>query len=312
MIYTVTLNPSLDHIMEVQDFKTGKTNRAKTEEFLAGGKGINVSTVLKNLGAPNVALGILAGYTGQRIRAILSESGLNADFLYCEDGLSRVNVKMKEVDEAGVIFQETEINAPGPTLSKTDTDAFLKRLLLIEDQSVLVLSGSIPKTQDGLSYENICKALGQKKLKIVVDATKETLLSTLKYHPFLVKPNLAELEELFQTTIQDKNEVKAYAQKLIDLGAENVIVSMGKDGGVFLSKDGAYDELEAPKGTLVNSVGAGDSLVAGFLAYVISHQNEGNVLQKAFRYGICTASASAFSKELAKKEDVDHLFHRLA
>ncbi len=300
MIYTLTFNPSLDYIVKVSDFKNGVVNRTKEEIIFPGGKGINVSMVLKNLGFESTALGYYAGFTGDKLRSLLEEKGIKTDFLQVKDGITRINVKIKS-------NQETEINAQGPEISEEDIQKLYVKLDNLEDGDILVMAGSIPDVMPGTMYMDIMKYLEGKKLKIVVDATKDLLVNVLQYHPFLIKPNNHELGEIFHVEIKEKTDVIHYGKQLQEKGARNVLVSMAGDGAVLIAEDGTVYQSEAPKGTVVNSVGAGDSMVAGFLAGFL----ESGAYEKAFKMGLYTGSASAFSEELATKEEVAELWNRM-
>lgn len=293
MIYTLTFNPSLDYIVTVPRFTCGIVNRTKEEVIFPGGKGINVSMVLKNLGFENTALGFLAGFTGDKLKSLVEEKGIHAEFISVKEGMSRINVKLRSE-------QETEINGQGPAIVETDIQKLYERLEQLKDGDILVMAGSIPDVMPGTMYMDIMKHLRDKKLKIVVDATKDLLVNVLEYHPFLIKPNNHELGEIFGVAIQEKEDVVAYAKKLQEKGARNVLISMAGDGAVLVAEDGTVYRSGAPKGKVVNSVGAGDSMVAGFLAGYLEHGS----YEKAFRMGVCTGSASAFSEQLATKEEV--------
>lgn len=293
MIYTLTFNPSLDYIVTVPRFTCGIVNRTTEEVIFPGGKGINVSMVLKNLGFENTALGFLAGFTGDKLKSLVEEKGIHAEFISVKEGMSRINVKLRSE-------QETEINGQGPAIGETDIQKLYERLEQLKDGDILVMAGSIPDVMPGTMYMDIMKHLRDKKLKIVVDATKDLLVNVLEYHPFLIKPNNHELGEIFGVTIQEKEDVVAYAKKLQEKGARNVLISMAGDGAVLVAEDGTVYESDAPKGKVVNSVGAGDSMVAGFLAGYLEHDS----YEKAFQMGVCTGSASAFSEQLATKEEV--------
>lgn len=293
MIYTVTFNPSLDYIVSVEDFQLGMTNRTDSELLLPGGKGINVSTVLMNLGIENTALGFTAGFTGDEIRRKVEEIGVKADFIQIEKGVSRINLKLKSIDG-------TEINGQGPDIGKEKVEELLRRLDGLSEGDVLVLAGSIPASMPDDIYRDIMKRLTGRGIMIVVDATRDLLVNVLEYHPFLIKPNNHELGEIFGVEITSKKDVAAYAKKLQEQGARNVLVSMAGDGAVLVSADGRVFETMPPKGKVINSVGAGDSMVAGFLAGYL----ETGDYERAFYMGVCTGSASAFSEGLAQKEDV--------
>ena len=293
MIYTVTFNPSLDYIVSVNNFQLGMTNRTATEMMLPGGKGINVSIVLKNLGLENTALGFVAGFTGDEIQRQVEEIGVNARFIPVDEGISRINLKLQNIEG-------TEINGQGPAIAEADIKKLYEKLDTLSDGDILVLAGSIPDVMPGSMYMDIMKHLQNKDLKIVVDATKDLLVNVLQYHPFLIKPNNHELGEIFGVKIGNKADVIMYAKKMQEKGARNVLVSMAGDGAVLVAEDGSIFQSEAPKGKVVNSVGAGDSMVAGFIAGYLEDGSYG----KAFQMGVCTGSASAFSEELATKAEV--------
>ena len=296
MIYTVTFNPSLDYVVDVAEFEVGKVNRTSKETIYPGGKGINVSMVLKHLGYENTAFGFLAGFTGNHIEDLLKSEGITTDFIQVENGCSRINVKLRST-------LETEINGQGPEILPEDIKKLYQKLDELKEEDILVLAGSIPDVMPGSMYMDIMDYLQDKHLKIVVDATKDLLLNVLKYHPFLIKPNNHELAEMLQVEIKNKKDVIKYASKLQEMGARNVLISMAGDGAVLITEDGNVFESEAPAGKVKNSVGAGDSMVAGFLA---GYLNTGNY-SHAFKMGVCTGSASAFSDTLATKEEVEEL-----
>lgn len=296
MIYTVTFNPSLDYVVDVAEFEVGKVNRTSKETIYPGGKGINVSMVLKHLGYENTAFGFLAGFTGNHIEELLKSEGITTDFIQVEHGCSRINVKLRST-------LETEINGQGPEILPEDIKKLYQKLDELREEDILVLAGSIPDVMPGSMYMDIMDYLQDKHLKIVVDATKDLLLNVLKYHPFLIKPNNHELAEMLQVEIKNKKDVIKYASKLQEMGARNVLISMAGEGAVLITEDGNVFESEAPKGKVKNSVGAGDSMVAGFLA---GYLNTGNY-SHAFKMGVCTGSASAFSDTLATKEEVEEL-----
>lgn len=299
MIYTVTFNPSLDYIVKVEDFKLGQVNRTAEELIYAGGKGINVSTVLKNLGFDSTALGFLAGFTGDEIKRLMKEQGVQADFIKVSQGISRINMKLRS-------REESEINGMGPEIAQEDIDELYKKLEKLRDGDVLVLAGSIPSVMPESMYRSIMKKLEHKEIDIVVDATNDLLVNVLEYKPFLIKPNNHELGEIFHVTLKKREEVIPYARKLQEQGARNVLVSMAGEGAVLLTENGQVYQSEAPKGKVVNSVGAGDSMVAGFLA---GYMETGDY-REAFKKGICTGSASAFSENLATKDEVEQLMKR--
>jgi 1-phosphofructokinase len=296
MIYTVTFNPSLDYVVDVAEFEVGIVNRTSKETIYPGGKGINVSMVLKHLGYENTAFGFLAGFTGNHIEELLKAEGITTDFIQVGNGCSRINVKLRST-------KETEINGQGPEIMPDDIQKLYQKLDGLKEDDILVLAGSIPDVMPGSMYMDIMDYLQDKHLKIVVDATKDLLLNVLKYHPFLIKPNNHELAEMLQVEINDKKDVIKYAGKLQEMGARNVLISMAGDGAVLITEDGSVFESEAPKGTVKNSVGAGDSMVAGFLAGYLNTKNYSH----AFKMGVCTGSASAFSDTLATKTEVEEL-----
>lgn len=296
MIYTVTFNPSLDYIVNVPGFTCGRVNRTREEKIFPGGKGINVSMVLKNLGYENTALGFYAGFTGNELKRLVEEKGICADFIPVAEGMSRINVKIRG-DE------ESEINGQGPAILNDDIEKLYEKLERLRDGDILVMAGSIPDVMPQTIYMDIMKYLADRNLKIVVDATKDLLVNVLQYHPFLIKPNNHELGEIFGVTFKERSEVIPYAKKLQKMGAKNVLISMAGDGAVLVAEDGNVYKSEAPKGKVVNSVGAGDSMVAGFLAGYL----QSGSYQDAFHMGVCTGSASAFSEELATKAEVEQL-----
>jgi 1-phosphofructokinase len=297
MIYTVTFNPSLDYIVRVRNFRAGQINRTYYENILPGGKGINVSIVLKNLGHDSTALGFMAGFTGKEIEARLASSGVRSDFIEVKNGMSRINLKMKS-DE------ETEINGQGPLITEEDIEALYAKLDKLRSGDLLVISGSVPNTLPGDMYERIMSRLEGRGIDIVVDAEKDLLVNVLKYHPFLIKPNNHELGAIYGVELKKQDEVVPYAEKLQKEGARNVLISMAGEGAVFISESGEVMKSPAPKGKVVNSVGAGDSMVAGFLTGYM--ENAGDC-EKAFRMGLCTGSASAFSPDLATRQEVEAL-----
>ena len=300
MIYTVTFNPSLDYIVGVDDFRLGATNRTSYEQMLAGGKGINVSYVLKNLGFESTAFGFLAGFVGEEIRRKVAADGIHADFLTLSEGVSRINVKLKNIDG-------TEINGMGPEISAEKVQELMKKLDTLKEGDVLFLAGSIPSSMPDDMYEKIMARLDGKGVMIVVDATRDLLVNVLKYHPFLVKPNNHELGEIFGVELKTRQDVIPYGKKLQEKGARNVLISMAGEGAVLVAEDGQVFEKPAPKGTLVNGVGAGDSMVAGFMAGWMEKQDH----EYAFHMGISAGSASAFSENLATREEVQAVYEQV-
>ena len=297
MIYTVTFNPSLDYIVRLDSFTAGEINRVNYEQVLAGGKGINVSIVLQNLGQKSTALGFLAGFTGEEIKSQLSGFGVKSDFVQLKNGFSRINVKAKAESE-------TEINGQGPDISEAEREQLFQQLDKLTADDTLVLAGSIPKTLPDDIYQKIMARLDGKGIRIIVDAEKKLLLNVLQYHPFLIKPNNHELGDMFGVTLTSDEEILTYARKLQEKGAQNVLISMAGDGAILLTADGKSYKSPAPKGKLINSVGAGDSMVAGFITGFT--ESNGN-LEKAFHMGVATGSASAFSENLATRPEVEAL-----
>ena len=300
MIYSVTLNPSLDYIAECKDFALGATNRTSSEIIYPGGKGINGSIVLSNLGDRTTALGFLAGFTGEHIDSLIKDMGISSRMIRLDEGMSRINLKLKSKEE-------TELNGMGPNISIIDIARLYQKLESITEDDILVLAGSIPPSVSEGLYSDIMERLKEKKIKIVVDATKDLLMNVLDKKPFLIKPNIHELGELFNVKLDSADETLSYALKLKEMGAVNVIISMGKDGAMMVDEYGKSYTMNSPEGKLVNSVGAGDSLVAGFLHKYLETGN----YEEALRYGVCTGSASAFSSALATKEEVEKLYREI-
>ena len=293
MIYTVTFNPSLDYVIQVDKLVPGEINRTTHEAVYPGGKGNNVSVILSNLGHSSKALGFTAGFTGEALENMLKEFGCDTAFIRLPEGSTRINVKIN----AG---EETEINGQGPVITEEAQQALFEQLDALKKEDILVLAGSIPNTLPSDIYEQILEHLQGRGIHFVVDATKELLLKVLKYHPFLIKPNNHELGEMFGVTLKTRDEIVTYAKKLQEMGAENVLVSMAGDGAILLTEDGIIYKAKPPKGKVLNSVGAGDSMVAGFLT---GYLNTGEY-EKAFRLGVVTGSATAFQYWLATKEDI--------
>lgn len=300
MIYTITFNPALDYIVKMEEFNLGHVNRSNNEFVYAGGKGINVSIVLNNLEVKSKALGFIAGFTGEEIERRVREFGCDTEFIKLKEGMSRINVKIK----ADV---ESEINGGGPDISSEALEELYKKLDTLTAGDILVLAGSIPKTMPTDVYERIMERLQEKDVKFIVDTTGESLLKVLKYNPFLIKPNHHELGELFGVKLNNKEEVIEYAKKLKDMGAQNVIISMAGDGAVLIDSNGGVTTSNVPKGVVKNSVGAGDSMVAGFIA---GYLNSGKI-EDGFKLGVATGSASAFSEGLATKDYVYELLEQV-
>ena len=306
MIYTVTFNPAIDYIAEVDSINEEKINRALSEKVLAGGKGINVSVVLKNLGIESIVLGFIAGFTGTEIKRQVENHGINTDFVYLNNKFSRINVKLSS-KIAGVVSKETAINGEGPKISDKDIGELMEKIDKLKEGDFLVLAGSVSKKMKDDIYEKICVRIQEKKVKIVADATGKLLVNVLKHKPFLIKPNKEEVEEIFQDEIKTTEEIIMYAKKLQEMGAENVLISLGGEGAVLVTKEKNVLYSKAPKGIVVNSVGSGDSMVAGFLAGLLTYDD----YEKAFKMGIAAGSASTFSEKLATKDEILYQFSKL-
>ena len=299
MVYTVTFNPAIDYVIRTDELVVGMTNRSKSEEMYVGGKGINVSMVLAELGIRSKALGFVAGFTGRAIEDGAREKGVETDFVHLESGCSRINVKNKS-------GEETELNCQGPLISDKAIEELFGKLDKLEDGDVLVLAGSIPGTLPSDIYEKILARLSDRKIKTVVDATKDLLLNVLKYKPFLIKPNNHELGEMFGVELKTEDEIISYAKKLREMGAVNVLISMAGDGAILVDEYGNVHKCGVCKGTVKNSVGAGDSMVAGFIA-----GSEKGDYEYALKLGTATGGATAFSDELAKKDEIYELLKQL-
>ncbi len=297
MIYTVTFNPAIDYIIRLDKLTPGAINRVNYEQVLGGGKGINVSIVLGNLGHKSTAMGFLAGFTGDEIVRQLRDFNAADDFVKLDAGFSRINVKVK----ADV---ETEINGQGPKISDAKRDELFAKLQKLGAGDTLVISGSIPNTLPDDMYERTLEPLQGKGIRVVVDAEKGLLLKVLKFHPWLIKPNNHELGDMFGVKLNSDTEIIEYAKKLQEKGAQNVLISMAGDGAILLTAEGKSYKSPAPKGKLVNSVGAGDSMVAGFIA---GYEESSGDYEKAFHMGVATGSASAFSENLATRPEVEAL-----
>lgn len=299
MVYTVTFNPAVDYVVFADKMDIGATNRSNFEQIYFGGKGINVSLVLAQLDIPSVALGFVAGFTGDAIEQGIKARGVKTDFVHLQNGFSRINVKIKS-------SAETELNGQGPEISQQAISQLYEKLSHLQDGDTLVLAGSIPKSLPNDIYEKILEFLKDKQIKTVVDATNNLLLNVLKYHPFLVKPNNHELGEMFGVTLKTSDEIITYAKKLKEMGAQNVLVSMAGDGAILIDQNGKTHICGVCKGTVKNSVGAGDSMVAGFIA-----GSQDGDFDYALRLGTATGGATAFSDDLAKKEDIFALLSQL-
>lgn len=300
MIYTITFNPALDYIVKMEEFNLGHVNRSGNEFVYAGGKGINVSIVLNNLGVKSKALGFIAGFTGDEIERRVRDFGCDTEFIKLSSGMSRINVKIK----ADV---ESEINGGGPDISEEALNNLYSQLDKLAEGDILVLAGSVPKTMPTDVYERIMERLQEKNVKFIVDTTGESLLKVLKYNPFLIKPNHYELGDLFGVKLNNKEDVIEYAKKLKNMGAQNVIISMAGDGAVLIDSNGDVTTSNVPKGIVKNSVGAGDSMVAGFIAGYLNSEK----VEEGFKLGVATGSASAFSEGLATKDYVYELLEQV-
>lgn len=299
MICTVTFNPSLDYIVRVDDMRLGVINRTTYEQVLPGGKGINVSIVLGNLGHESRALGFLAGFTGAEIARRVREAGVSADFIEVAEGMSRINAKIKS-------NEETELNGQGPLITEADIEQLYARLDVLSQDDTLVISGSVPATLPGDMYERIMERLDGRGVRVVVDAERELLTRVLPHRPFLVKPNNIELGDIYGVKLETRADVIPYAKRMQQAGARNVLVSMAGEGGVLVAESGEVFDSPAAKGEVVNSVGAGDSSVAGFLAGLA----ETGSYETAFRMALAAGSASAFSDHLATRPEVEELMAR--
>lgn len=300
MIYTVTFNPSLDYVIGAEKLEPGKINRTTRENIYPGGKGNNVSVVLSNLGHKSKALGFVSGFTGEALEKMLDDFGCYTDFIQLDNGFTRINVKIN----AG---EETEINGQGPKISEEAIGKLYEKLDVLTKGDVLVLAGSIPNTLPEDIYERIMARLDGRGIRIVVDATKDLLMNVLKYHPFLIKPNNHELGDMFGVQLETDEEIIEYAGKLKEMGARNVLISMAGDGAILIKENGEVITSNVPKGKVKNSVGAGDSMVAGFIAGYL----EVNDIERGFKLGVATGSASAFSEGLATKDYVYELLNQI-
>lgn len=300
MIYTVTFNPAIDYVVELVSFNIGEINRTTREYMNLGGKGVNVSRVLTNLEVPNVALGFVAGFTGDALRNGLERMGVKTDFISLEEGNTRINVNIKGVEE-------TDINARGPEIPNSAIDELFKKLDNLQSGDTLVLAGSIPTSLPNDMYERIMERLYDKGIRFVVDATRDLLVKSLKYEPFLIKPNNHELGEIFGLELTTDNEIIYYARELKKQGAKNVLISMAGDGAILVDENDVAHKIGTPKGKVKNSVGAGDSMVAGFCAGYL----EKGDYKYALRMGTAAGSASAFSESLATKQEVIDLLNKI-
>lgn len=295
MIYTLTLNPSIDYIVEVDDLQLGGLNRMKRDLKLPGGKGINVSRVLKRLGADTTAMGFLGGFTGDFIEAALQKEGIPADFVRIRGGETRINIKLKH-------GEETEINGGGPPITAEEANALVEKLSILREGDLVILAGSLPSTLPGDFYEQLIRMCQKQGAEFVIDTTGEPLRRALAYHPLLVKPNHHELAELFGVVIETREQLIAYGRKLLEEGAQHVLISMAGEGALLISGDEVY-HANVPPGKVRNSVGAGDSMIAGFTGMLAL----GGDLMEAFRAGVASGSATAFSDDLAERGLIEEL-----
>ena len=298
MVYTVTLNPALDYVMKLKALRTDDINRTDGEEIYYGGKGINVSVILTQLGIPNTAHGFLGGFTGKKLEEMLKNDNVSCDFNYLKNGDTRINVKIKA-------DKEIDLNACGPEITKEDMQSFLRKLDGIKSGDYLILAGSIPNTLPDDIYEQILERVGDRNINCVVDATGDLLKNVLKYKPFLIKPNHHELGDLFSVQIKSDDDIVKYSKKLQEMGAKNVLVSMAKDGAMLTDENGCVHKIGNAKGKLINSVGCGDSMVAGFTAGYIKTAD----YSYALRLGSACGNATAFSEKLATREEIERVFN---
>ncbi|HJD00800.1 MAG TPA: 1-phosphofructokinase [Candidatus Dwaynia gallinarum] len=297
MIYTVTLNPSIDHVIEMNELQEGIVNKVNIENFYAGGKGINVSKILKEHGVENIALGFISGFTGEFIKNNLEQCGIKNDFINVLNGYSRINMKIKTNEN------ETEINGLGPSISSSNIKDLFNQLEKLSSNDILVLAGSIPPSLSDNFYEEIMKQLSTKNVKIIVDARNNLLLNVLKYRPFLIKPNHHEISEIFNKEIKTIDELIFHGNKLKEMGAQNVLISMGGDGAILITESNEIYRSNIPKGTLKNSVGSGDSMVGGFITGYLKT----NDYKEALKLGAASGSATAYSDDLAKISFINEL-----
>lgn len=299
MIYTVTLNPSIDYVVRLESLVTGITNRTTSEEYYFGGKGINVSCVLAELDLESTAFGFVAGFTGEAIEKGIRNDKIITDFIKLEKGISRINIKIK----AG---EETEINCQGPHIEENELLRLLNKVDRINDGDTIVIAGNVPNTMPDDVYERILERIKGKKVRIIVDATKKLLLNSLKYKPFLIKPNRQELSEIFETEVSTEADIEKYAKELQKLGAQNVLISLGGDGAMLIDEFGEKHKQGVLKEKVINTVGSGDSMVAGFIAgYEKEHS-----YPYALKLGSACGNATAFLSGLATKEKINELLKK--
>lgn len=308
MIYTITFNPALDYTVQVEKFEIGKINRTKSENILAGGKGLNVSIILKRLGIENTALSFIAGFTGKELERKIRKYNIETEFIETNRGYTRINVKISSLEKNSLIQEsETALNGNGPEITENDIEKLLQKIQNINSNDIVILSGNIPKCINENIYEIICKELDGKNVKFVVDASQKLLMNCLKYKPFFIKPNKEELEETFNTKIETKEEIIIYAKKLQEKGAQNVLISLGGDGAILLTEKDEVYYSNTPKGQVINTVGAGDSMVAGFVAGYLKKKD----YKEALKLGIASGSATAFSAGLAMNEEINGLLKQI-
>lgn len=300
MIYTITFNPAIDYIIGLDSLKLNAVNRTISEKIFFGGKGINVSYILNQFNVPNIALGFVAGFTGKAIEDGVQNMGINTDFVHLKDGFSRINVKIKS-------NEETEINGQGADISQEELQMLYSKLDSITKDDFLVLAGSVPKSLPSDIYEKILERLSNRGVNFVVDATNQLLLNSLKYKPFLIKPNHIELAEMFNVELNSNEDIIFYARKLKTMGAINVLISMAERGSILIDENDLVHIVKAPKGEVVNSVGAGDSMLAGFLASYTTNYS----YDEALKLGTACGSATTFSEGLAEKSFIEKILKTL-
>ena len=299
MIYTITLNPSIDYIVRLDKLVTGITNRTSSEEYYYGGKGINVSLVLAELGLDSTAFGFVAGFTGKAIENGIRNDHIITDFIKLKEGISRINIKIK----AG---EETEINGQGPHITEQELERLLQKIDRLSNGDTLVLAGSIPNTMPDDVYERMMERIRFKSVRIVVDATKKLLVNSLKYKPFLIKPNRQELSEIFDVEVKTEDDIEKYAKELQKMGARNVLISLGGEGAMLIDENGQKHKAGVLKEKVLNTVGSGDSMVAGFVAGYVKTGD----YAYALKLGSVCGNATAFLPGLATKEKINELLEK--
>ncbi len=299
MIYTLTYNPSIDYLVTVDSLEIGKLNRMRKASYLYGGKGVNVSQVLKELGIDNTAIGFVAGFTGREIEEGLQRLGIQTDFVHLPEGHSRINIKFHGIDE-------TEVNAPGPFVDAVSMRALKDRIQKIGTEDILILAGAATSNMENDTFATFISELPYRDTKVILDTNGEALVNALCYHPFLIKPNMEELCDLFHEEFNSSNTtgIVDAAKRLQDKGARNVLISMGEDGAILVTEDGHVYTRPAPAGIVVNTVGSGDSMVAGFLAGYLQNGN----MEDALCLGVCAGSASAFNEGFARGDEIMQLY----